>query len=278
MRPIQSTGRYLRDLDAAGVGTASGSGAGRTGRRKDGGSARNRFYGWWMRQVPDVELTDTCEAVADTIDQATSALLGADPVAAHRVLTAPTPASRLADWQEETIAVLVGRRRLAHGELREAIAAARAVTELERMHDLARHIAKIVRMHGERPVLPVPLRQRFADMGDIARQMTLAAGCVLYYGDRGYVATVSAAEKEMDELHRSLFPVLTAVCRDDMNGIDAGLVSQFYEQYADHAVLLAAQFAATCPGSPSLQNKRPRSSGDGSSSSSRNRLRASPPA
>jgi len=203
-----------------------------------------------MRQVPDVELTDTCEVVADTIDQATSALLAADPVAANKVLNAPTPASRLVDWQEETIAVLVGRRRLAHRELREAIAAARAVTELERMHDLARHIAKIVRMHGERPVLPAALRQRFANMGDIAREMTLSANCVLYYGDRGYVATVAAAEKEMDELHRSLFPVLTTVCRDDVNRIDAGLVSQFYEQYADHAVLLAAQFAATCADQP----------------------------
>ena len=189
-----------------------------------------------------MELTDVCEVVADTIEQATGALLGADPAAAHRVLTAVTPAARLVDWQEETIAVLVGRRRLNHRELREAIAAARAVTELERMHDLARHIAKIVRMHGDEPVLPTPLRPRFADMGEIARTMTLEAASVLYYGDKAYVETVAAAEREMDELHRSLFPVLTTLCRDR---IDAGLVSQFYEQYADHAVLLAGQFAAT---------------------------------
>ncbi|MFC0433833.1 hypothetical protein [Kutzneria buriramensis] len=177
-----------------------------------------------MRQVSGVELTEVCESVADVIDLATSALVEADLVAAQQVLTATTPAARLA----ETTAVLVGRCRLAHGELPETIA---AVTELERMHDLARHIAEVVHRHVDRPVLSDPLRQRFAAMGEVARRMTLAAACVLYYGDRGYLVAVSAAASEM---HR--FLVLA-------DRHDAALVGQFYEQYADHAVHLAMHFA-----------------------------------
>ena len=200
----------------------------------------------------DVELADTCEFVAEQVDRATVALLEPDPVVAQRVLDAETPALRLADWQESAILALAGRRRPLTRDLRVAIASARAATELERMDDLARHVAKIVVRHRGGPVLPKLLRQRFADMGDIARSMTISASCVLYYGDQSYVDAVVAAEADMDELHRSLFPVLsTAGWREErVNQVDASLLSQFYEQYADHAVLLAAQFAVCVdPGS-----------------------------
>ena len=96
-------------------------------------------------------------------------------------------------------------------------------------------------------MLPGLLHQRFTDMGDIARRMTISACCILYYGDPGYVDAVVAAEAEMDELHHSLFPVLATACQhgDGVNQDEAGLLSQFYEQYADHTVLLARQLAIT---------------------------------
>ena len=53
------------------------------------------------------------------------------------------------------------------------------VTELERMGDLAAHIAKIARLRYPETAVPDTLRPNFVRMGDVAEKMVITAGQTL---------------------------------------------------------------------------------------------------
>jgi phosphate transport system protein len=93
-------------------------------------------------------------------------------------------------------------------DLRVVVAAMRAVGDVERMCDLAQHIAKIVRM--KHPMLPVPddVRPVFARMGVLAANLARDAAVAMESRDPVAADRLAQDDDEVDALRRRTFRIL----------------------------------------------------------------------
>ena len=116
------------------------------------------------------------------------------------------------------------------------MATLRMVTELERMGDLAAHVAKIARLRY-RVGGAVLAAANFVRMADVAEKMVVTAGQTLNDRNIQNAQELRDRDDEMDELRRSQFPVLLS---DDWShgveaAVDVALLGRYYERIADHA-------------------------------------------
>jgi phosphate transport system protein len=208
---------------------------------------RNSFHER-LDQLAD-SLVSMCDLAATAMRDATTALLTGDLSLAERVIADDRIVDLARSTCESDAHVLLALQSPVAGDLRLVIAALHSAESLERMGDLAEHVAEAVRRRYPRQVLPAVLRPRFAAMGGIAVGLAETAAEVLRSRDAVLTETISAADKELDDLHRSLFAVLDYPDWAYGAGaaVDAAQLSQYYERFGDHAVSIArrATFVST---------------------------------
>ena len=126
-------------------------------------------------------------------------------------------------------------------DLRVVISAIHGAGDIERMGDLALHVAQAARRRHPRLVLLTEVVPYFAEMGKIASAPARKAAEVMRSRDVEMAGTLEADDDAMDDLHRHLFSVLMAPSWSHGVGpaIDVTLLGRFYERYADHAVTVA---------------------------------------
>jgi phosphate transport system protein len=137
-------------------------------------------------------------------------------------------------------------------DLRATMGGIRMATSLERMGDLAVHIAKQVRLRYPNPSIPAELQSTFQEMGDAASKIVAEAGRVIQSRDTTLADKMKQYDDTLDRLHRDLF---TAVLSDTWShgveaAIDVTLLSRFYERFGDHAVSLARRVIYIVTGEP----------------------------
>ena len=117
----------------------------------------------------------------------------------------------------------------------------RIVSDLERMGDLAEHIAKLARMRFPDPAVPLEVRPILREAGRIAEHLVAEAAAVIAEPDIEAAARLEADDDVMDGLHRQLFRELLS--EDWPHGVEAAiditLLGRYYERFADHAVSVA---------------------------------------
>lgn len=172
----------------------------------------------------------------------TKALLGADLSLAERVVSADPSINRDQFEIDEHVIELMATQSPVASDLRFVTSALRITADIERMGDLAVHVAKIARMRYPDHAVPEELRSTFASMGTTAETMADKASMVLRTQDLESAAELALDDNEMDQLHRSLF--LTLLDEDWDRGVEAAvdiaLLGRYYERFADHAVEIAA--------------------------------------
>jgi phosphate transport system protein len=185
-------------------------------------------------------LIEMTRLVGTAMSKATTALLEADITLAEEVVSGDEKVNELYQQTEERAYNLLARQQPVAGDLRVIITGLRMVASLERMGDLAAHIAKIARMRYPQPAVPAEVRDIVKQMGRIAQNIVSKAGAVLAGHDIGLAAELERDDDAMDELHKKLF---TVILGDWQHGIEAAidvtLLGRFYERYADHAVSVA---------------------------------------
>src|SRR3954453_11375957 len=126
-----------------------------------------------------VNLANMSVQVATAMERATTALLEADLALAEQVIgdDAKVDDAR-ADCEEQAYALLALQAPVAT-DLRTVLAVIHAAESLERMGDLALHVAKAARRRHPDPVLPEAVRPYFAQMGAVAGKMAAQAEQVL---------------------------------------------------------------------------------------------------
>jgi phosphate transport system protein len=126
-------------------------------------------------------------------------------------------------------------------DLRVVIAAIHGAGDIERMGDLALHVAQAARRRHPQPVLPSEVAPYFAEMGRIATALARKAADVIRTRDVAEATTLESDDDAMDDLHRHMFSVLMAPSWTHGVGpaVDIALLGRFYERYADHAVTVA---------------------------------------
>ncbi len=185
-----------------------------------------------------VAMTTTVRAA---VEQATVALLDADADAAEAVIAGDKNVDDARESVEAVSFELLATQQPVAGDLRMLVATLRIVADLERMGDLAVHIAKIARMRMPDKAVPPALRPTIANMAETAARMVDETARIIADRDVDAAVALEAEDEEMDRLRRSMFRIL--LDEDWAHGvepaIDLALLGRYYERIADHAVSMA---------------------------------------
>ena len=197
----------------------------------------------YREQLDDIlaDLVQMCQTVSGAVRNATTALLEADLQTAELVISEDRGIDAKQREVEGRAFSLLARQAPVAGELRTVVTTLRMVTELERMGDLAAHVAKIARLRYPEVAVPAALRANFVRMGDVAEKMVVTAGQTLNDRNIQVAQELRARDEEMDELRRTQFRLLLS---EDWNygveaAVDVALLGRYYERIADHAASMA---------------------------------------
>jgi phosphate transport system protein len=197
-------------------------------------------------------LVTMAEAVRAAMRKATTALLTADRAAAEAVMQRDAEVDELYRLLEGKVCDVLARQAPVATDLRTLITALHVSADLERMGDLADHVAKTSLRRHPSPAVPAELRPVFQQMAEVADRMAEKITLVLSKPDVDRAAELERDDDAMDELERDLFAVLL----DDAwpygveTAIDGALLGRFYERYADHAVNAGQQVIYLITGEP----------------------------
>ena len=189
------------------------------------------------------KLVDMTQLVQEAMQRATNALLDGDLAGAERVISEDPHIDALREELNDRTFQIIARQQPVATDLRVLTATTHLVTDLERMGDLALHVAKVARMRFPEIAVPEEVRDVIAQMGSVAYSLVGKVGAVIKGRDIALAQAIEAEDDSMDALHRKLFTLLLSP--NWSHGIEAAidmtLLGRYYERYADHAVAVARQ-------------------------------------
>lgn len=210
----------------------------------------------WMREGFQGELAQLHEQLAglaaratEEMKLATEALSRMDVTLAEQVVSAHEATSADREACEEHARSLLALQAPVAADLRTIFSTLGGAVKIDRMGDLAVHIAEIVRYSYPQSPIPLDLRDTFATLGELTVSMAEDLyGLIIGDAVNGF-ATLNADDDAVDAICARL---LKTVTDDDWaHGVQAAtnvaLLIRFYERFADQAVSVAKrlEFAAT---------------------------------
>jgi phosphate transport system protein len=183
-------------------------------------------------------LVDMAQEARSAMRRATTALLTGDETEAEQVAVSDAEIDAINRRVEDRVFDLLARQAPVASDLREVIAALRIANDLERMGELAEHIAQIALRRRPAIAVPEELRPVIAEMAEVADRIGAKSVAVLQTTDVQQASELDADDDQMDDLHRQLlaFMLGTAWRHGVEAAIDGALLGRFYERFADHAV------------------------------------------
>jgi phosphate transport system protein len=188
-----------------------------------------------------VRLVEIAGLVEQAIGRATTAFNSSDVSLAENVIADDHRIDELAASLDELAIDILARQQPVARDLRIVVSALRISASLERMGDLAEHIAQLARTRFPEKVVPKDLRPTFKELG---RLDVLIAGKLtrLLESESAELAEEIRDDDDLvDDLHLSVFDkVLGETWKGAASDIvDATLASRYHERFADHAVSIA---------------------------------------
>ena len=186
-------------------------------------------------------LVDLTKMVSDSINKATTSLIDANLSIAEEVITFDEKIDQIQHDLDARIIDIIARQQPVATDLRALITALRMSADLERMGDLAHHVAKVARLRHPDSAVPLELQTTLQRMGHVAENIARKVGSVIESRDTSLALEVEKDDDEMDKLHRDLISVLTSAQWSSGvdSAIDLTLLGRYYERFADHAVSVA---------------------------------------
>ena len=196
-----------------------------------------------LREVQD-RLVQIAELVEAAIGQATTAFGASDVSLAEQVIDGGDQIDQLAGELDELTIDILARQQPVASDLRLMVGALRMSASLERMADLAQHIAQLARYRYPESAIPDGLRKTFAKMGAIDVKMASKLVSLLRDQDQKLIDQIRDLDDDLDELHAKVFEKVLSekVQVDGPTGVvDATLASRYHERFGDHAVNITKQ-------------------------------------
>jgi phosphate transport system protein len=183
-------------------------------------------------------LVAMADEVRSAMRRATAALLSADAGVAEGVVAGDTVVNQLHKEVEDKVYELLARQAPVASDLRLVLTALHIASDIERMGDLAKHVAKTALRRHPAKAVPDELTGIIGDMAGVADRIAGKISKVLASPDADRAAELETDDDAMDELHKGLFVVLLGAAwkHGVESAIDGALLGRFYERYADHAV------------------------------------------
>ena len=183
-------------------------------------------------------LFDLSVMVSDSMARATKSVMTKDLKLAEEVITSDEKIDTVQHELDGRIIDIIARQQPVASDLRALVTALRMSADLERMGDLAHHVAKLVHPGS---AVPAELLALVEVIGETAEKIATKTGVVISTRDVTLAAQVEKDDDEMDELHRKLISRLVEPSwpHGVETAIDLTLLGRYYERYADHAVSVA---------------------------------------
>jgi phosphate transport system protein len=201
-----------------------------------------------LEEVQD-RLTEIADLVAVAIERATTAFTESDVALAEDVIADDAKIDARAQDLDELAIDILARQAPVARDLRVVVTALRVSASLERMGDMAEHIAQLARYRFPEKVVPKGLRPTFKQMGELDVAMAKKLAKLLETEDLDLADEIRDADDGVDELHASVFDFMLGESwkGNPTDTVDATLASRYHERFADHAVSIAkkVQYLAT---------------------------------
>ncbi len=194
-----------------------------------------------QRRAEITELLDRmCTTAATALRTATLALRDRRPRLAEQVLSGDSAIDELRVEVEHHALTAMALNAPVAGDLRTVVAAIRCAGDIERMGDLATHVARSVQRGSS---VPAEAQAIFLRMGELGADMADTAAEVARSRNVLLAMELERTDDTMDGYLRDVFELTLAPEWDHGVGaaVDVTLLARYYERFADHAVAVAAQ-------------------------------------
>ncbi|MDQ1121437.1 phosphate signaling complex protein PhoU [Microbacterium trichothecenolyticum] len=195
------------------------------------------------QSLEDVQsrLVEIADLVTIAIDRATRAFGTSDVALAEEVIEADAIIDEKAFELDELAIEILARQQPVARDLRIVVTALRVSASLERMGDMAEHIAQLARSRFPERAVPRGLKTTFTRMGELDVEVSRRLAELLRTQDLRIADQIRNADDDIDELHVSVFEkVLGDTWKGEATAtVDATLASRYHERFADHAVSVA---------------------------------------
>lgn len=193
-----------------------------------------------LQQVGE-ELIHIATLVQEALDRASDAFLNAGIQEAEEVITNDARIDFMQNELDERAIDLLALQSPVASDLRMIVGALRMSTSLERMGDLARHVAQVARMRYPDHVLPESITPVFAEM--IELDLKIIASVINLLETRELIHTQDIIKYKMrvNELHVEVFNRMAAPDwgQNAQVTVDVTLASRYLERFGDHGVSVA---------------------------------------
>jgi phosphate transport system protein len=175
------------------------------------------------------------------MDNATTALLTADLTLAEKVIADDAIIDEMQHELDARTINLIARQSPVASDLRTLVSSLRMSADLERMGDLAHHVAKAARMRYPSTAVPPELSLTIEEMGRVCSKIIEKVSIVLEKRDADRALEVEKDDDEIDALHRKIIQTLLEPTwkHGIETAIDMTLLGRYYERCADHAVSIS---------------------------------------
>jgi phosphate transport system protein len=211
-----------------------------------------------LQQIGD-DLADMSRLVESAISRAGVALLTADLQLAQSVIADDRRIDQLERDLDERCVLLLAQQAPVATDLRVVVSALRMSASLERMGDLARHIAQVARGRFPQHAMAPLVEGTFASMQDAATRVARRTTTLLTTRDLEVASNIQRDDDLLDQLHQDTFQSLFS---ESWNGttqetVDVTLVGRYYERFGDHGVSVARRVVYLVTGDFAEERGRP---------------------
>lgn len=189
------------------------------------------------------DLVAMSRLVETAIDRAGTALLTADLALAEQVIEADRAIDAMEKDLDERCVLLIAQQQPVASDLRTVISALRMSASLERMGDLARHLAELARLRYPATTVPEPLADLFGQLHDAAVRIAGEVTAVLEARDTEMAKAIDEDDDLLDRLHQDTFNATLGGTLDltAQQVVDVTLAARYFERFGDHAVSVASR-------------------------------------
>lgn len=193
-----------------------------------------------LHEVQD-RLVEIAQLVVDAITDAVEAFNKSDVTLAESVIVRDNKIDDAVVALDELAIAIMARQAPVAKDLRIVVSALRISASLERMGDMAEHLAQLARYRFPEKVVPKTIRPIFKEMGVLDIELAKMLVVLLKTEDVEIAEKIRDEDDKVDALHLSVFETVLSDSwsQGTETTVDATLASRYLERFADHAVSIA---------------------------------------
>ena len=193
-----------------------------------------------LHEVQD-RLVEIAELVLQSITDAVEAFNKSDVTLAESVIARDNKIDDAVVALDELAIAIMARQAPVAKDLRIVVSTLRISASLERMGDMAEHLAQLARYRFPEKAVPKTIRPIFKEMGQLDIQVAGMLVELLRTEDVNIANKIRDEDDKIDALHLSVFEtVLSDTWSQETEAtVDSTLASRYLERFGDHAVSIA---------------------------------------